>query len=491
MMRLLNRSARNHAAMLEGNREIVARLGNPIPALREFHAQSARAGGVATNAVSPLVGSTVGAVNKVYVKTSLNGSCSQVDSIGARTVYVGQHVLVLADTNRGTWPTAFRPDSAFYTQFGREYDTLTYAKHLLTYVGDPLSLDAQLSGVGKVTVVFTPVLNGIGGGLLAFVGSCDFYPKSTVPTSNVTEMMYMLVPSASGWAIPEWKALVRPTAAHESKHIVSFATHLPAGALEYSWLEEGLAQVSSEIWSRNYNLAKWRSNAGFNQTLSCENEWLDPLHCTSGSSATTFTNSHLPFMYSFLQSTDSSTISTPESFSGTTEGKYGAGWSYARWAIDDYTTGTTPAAEGAFIKSLIQNTAHKGLDNVSNIATAPAPQMLVWWSLASALSSLTDSTAFRALDKRATNPSFELHGIFGEMHGEYSAAFSLAQPLRLYTMNPAGFQYSVTGIPGTGKVYFALQNGASAGTLQIKMYSGSGAAISPSSGFRIGIMRVQ
>ena len=82
-------------------------------------------------------------------------------------------------------------------------------------------------------------------------------------------------------------------------------------------------------------------------------------------------------------------------------------------------------------------------------------------------------------------------GVVGEMQGEYAAAFSLARPLRLYAMNPSGFQYSVTGIPGTGKVYFALQNGASAGALQIKMYSGSGAAISPSSGFRIGIMRVQ
>jgi hypothetical protein len=61
-----------------------------------------------------------------------------VDSIGARTVAVGQHVIVLADTNRTTWPQAFRPDSAFYQTFADEYDQITWP-HLLANIGNPLA----------------------------------------------------------------------------------------------------------------------------------------------------------------------------------------------------------------------------------------------------------------------------------------------------------------------------------------------------------------
>src|SRR5262249_18840300 len=57
---------------------------------------------------SSLAGTIVGQVNRVYVR-QLNGGCNAVDSIGARTVYVGTHVLVLADTNTTTWPHASRP----------------------------------------------------------------------------------------------------------------------------------------------------------------------------------------------------------------------------------------------------------------------------------------------------------------------------------------------------------------------------------------------
>ena len=53
---------------------------------------------------------TVGTVTKLYVGNSLDGGCSAVDSIGARTVAVGQHVIVLADTNLTKWPNQYPPD---------------------------------------------------------------------------------------------------------------------------------------------------------------------------------------------------------------------------------------------------------------------------------------------------------------------------------------------------------------------------------------------
>jgi hypothetical protein len=49
-------------------------------------------------------------------------------------VAVGQHVVVLADTNVVAWPNTERPDSSFYKTFADEYDQVTWP-HLLAHVG--------------------------------------------------------------------------------------------------------------------------------------------------------------------------------------------------------------------------------------------------------------------------------------------------------------------------------------------------------------------
>jgi hypothetical protein len=491
-MAFMRRSVRNHLAVLEDNRRILERHGNPLPQLRA-DAAFRRAQPPAVTSRS-LVGTKVGDVNKVYVRTALLGMCSQVDSIGARTVYVGTHVQVIADTSLTNWPSQFRFDSAYYHHFGVEYDTLTYAKHLLTYIGDPLQLDRDLSGVGKVTIVFTPVINNFAGGIIAMVSPCDFYSRSVNPFSNLTEMIYMSVPSASGFDVSDWEGFARSTAAHESKHVVSIGDHIIGGTYEPElvWLEEGLAQVSSEIWGRNYNLATWRSDAGFDQTVGCEPTFFDPISCQTPNSPFTFTFSHFPFLFTFLEETDSTGLSPQESFSGSIEGKYGAGWNFARWAIDNYATGSSAAAEGGFIKSMITNTSLHGLANVSNATGAPVPDMLVYWSLATALdqSTLLDSASFIPQDARVTVPSFDLRNIYAVLFTQASF-YPLPAPLRPYLLTPGPFQFKRTGIPGTGKTYWLLPNGPATIDEQLQLLNGTGGPISPSSGFRVGIVREQ
>ena len=188
-------------------------------------------------------------MNKVYVKNGLSGSCTAVDSIGARTVAVGQHVIVLADTNTKTWPQAYRPDSAFYQTFANEYDQVTWP-HLLDYIGDPLAYDASLSKAGKVTVTITPVLNNFGEGtggasVVAFVNGCDFFPYAKTGAkadfSNQTEMFYSWTPAATGEDVATWEKGLRGTAAHETKHIVSYADRIINNSADFEemWLEEG------------------------------------------------------------------------------------------------------------------------------------------------------------------------------------------------------------------------------------------------------------
>ena len=478
------RAVAGHVNKMEADERRIRGLGNPF----------------AAHAVRPpksfsLVSSNIGDVNAVNVPVP---SCDNYTTVNARTVYSGTHVQILADTSLTNWPQQYRPDSSYYGALGLEYDTLTYAKHLLTYIGDPLQYDAQLSNVGKVTILLTPVLNTVPGQapgteILAFVTPCDFFPQGTgqnqIPSSNVTEMIYHLVPDANN-PVAFWEREIRPTLAHESKHIVSLGYHLAnANFLEQTWLEEALAQISSEIWGRNYNTATWLGDAGFGATLGCEIQG-DGDPCSTPSSPLTFSNSHLAFLFDYLANLDSLGAQNPETLNGAVAGRYGAGWSLARWAIDNYAGGTTPTAEAAIVKAMITNVNQNGIANVSAITKAPAPQILTYWSLATALdtATLVDSSGFFAgiKDAKTTIPSFDFRNIYAP--APYGRGYAVV-PLGLATGNFT--TQAITGIPGTEQLYVIMQGPANGGTQFLQLLSGAGGQISASSGFRVGIIRVQ
>ncbi len=267
------RAEAGHVARLDRDLRGASALRSASAAWRAYRAGKAALPGIRAQS---LVGTVIGDVNPINVPVP---SCTQFTTIGARTVYVGAHVQIVADTSLTNWPAQYRPDSSYYTTLGQEYDTLTYAKHLLTYIGDPLQYDGQLSAPAKSPIVLTPVLNGEstsgtqgGGKILAFVSPCDLVPSSVAASSNQTEM-YLSPRAIVDYSVAFWQREFRPTLAHESKHIVSLGQHIympSATVFEQVWLEEGLAQISSEIWGRNYNTATWRGNAGFAETLGCE-----------------------------------------------------------------------------------------------------------------------------------------------------------------------------------------------------------------------------
>ena len=304
-----------HLGMLEENRRVFATFGSARTRWARAAAAEVGARTDATPASTPVV-PTVGVVNKVYVKNALVGSCTSVDSIGARTVAVGQHVIVLADTNLTTWPQSLRPDSSFYQSFAAEYDQVTWP-HIIANVGDPLAFDQSLSKLGKVTVTITPILNAFGGStggsVVAFVNGCDFFPFATTGAqadlSNQTEMFYSWVPGSNGFDVATWENGLRATAAHETKHIVSYAARIinDSPVLEEVWLEEGTAQVSSEIWERNFSQATWKGQATFVQTIACEVNLGANAPCDlQNDKPVNLAVGHLPFLFAYLQTESSS-----------------------------------------------------------------------------------------------------------------------------------------------------------------------------------------
>jgi hypothetical protein len=509
---MLRQSAQFHSAVLEHDRAVYAAFGSPTAAWARMRAQNAApsaeqiASGARQGQLSASISQTVGTVQKVYVLNNGNGNCTTVDSIGARTVAVGQHVIVLADTNTTKWPNAYRPDTSFYQTFANEYDQVTW-QHLLTNIGDPLAYDAQLSSIGKVTVTITPTLNtfkiaNTTGTVVAFVNSCDFYPYvagtgNNADYSNQTEMFYSLVPSSTGYSVATWENAIRATAAHETKHIVSFANRFKVNApFELIWLEEGLAQESSEIWERNFNQATWKGNATFAQTVDCELALGEAGSCDPNSTKPfALVGSHLPFLFQYLQAESSS---NGEGLGLDTPSNYGAGWEFARWATDQYATGT----EGPFIKSLITEPALTGLNNLAAHTGQSVPLLLTYWNVATAT---FQNPKYVAADVRTTIPSFNFAnidsigqtalvcgasrtpcGIF-TASGSASPTFPIA-PIAVSTA--ASFSKVVSGVPGTSASYFLL-SGTTAGIETINLLSSGGAALPSTSGFRVLILRVQ
>jgi hypothetical protein len=501
-MAALGAAAQNHTALLEQNRQVFARFGNPSAAWARARAQAGRA-----SPLSAAISQTIGAVQKVYVKHALSGSCTAVDSIGARTVAVGQHIIVLADTNLTTWPTTLRPDTSFYQTFANEFDLVTYP-HIIANIGNPIAYDTSLSHIGKITVTITPVLNNFGGGvgggsIVAFVNGCDFFPLASsgvnADLSNQTEMFYSWIPGSAGFTVPDWETALRATAAHETKHIVSYTDRIinNSANFEQIWLEEGLAQESAEIWERNYNAATYLGNAGFMQTVACEINLGSGAPCansnTDGTGAKPYAllGSHLPFFFNYLLAESSS---NSEGLGQDTPANYGAGWTIARWATDQYAGGS----EATFIKSLINDPSLTGLDNLAAHTGQTVPLLLVYWNLATAIFQVP---GYVAQDVRTTIPSFNFADIFnfgqtrltcsGVRCGLFTSSGTPVFPIQPAAISAtSSFTQTVNSVPGTSASYFLL-SASSAGFETLQLLTPGGAQLSTSSGFRVAIVRVQ
>jgi hypothetical protein len=304
------------------------------------------------------------------------------------------------------------------------------------------------------------------------------------------------VPSANGYDVATWEDELRATAAHETKHIISFSDRIlnNSPSLELIWLEEGLAQESSEIWERNFNLATWKGNANFVQTVGCELNLGPNAPCDAANNKPfALVGSHLPFLFQYLQAESSS---NSEGLGFDTPSNYGAGWTIARWSTDQYANN----GEGPFIQSLINEPALTGLNNLAAHTGQSISTLLVYWNLATAI---FQTPTYTAADVRITIPSFNLANIFDIGQTELTCSgtpcgiFTVNQsPTPAYPISPiavaatATFSKAVSSVPGTSASYFLLTATAS-GIETLQLLTPAGAALSGSSGFRVAIVRVQ
>ncbi len=260
---------------------------------------------------------------------------------------------------------------------------------------------------------------------------------------------------------------------------------------EEIWLEEGLAQESSEIWERRFNEATFRGNATFLQTAACEiNLGADAPCDIQNDKPRALLDGHLPFFFLYLQSESSS---RSEGLGLDTPSNYGAGWTIARWATDQY----AGASEAAFIKSLVNEPSLSGLANLAAHTGQSTAALLTYWNLATGI---FEVPTFTFADPRATIPSFDFADIFnvgqtrltcsGTPCGLFTESGTPTFPIQPIALASGAFSNSIVGLPGTSAVFYLL-SAASSLTQTIRMTTSAGVDLSPSSGLRLAIVRVK
>jgi len=448
----------HHSTFLESQRSLSNRVGSPSPTWTALQTMRATRGVAAARAASN-VGDTI-------IVKALYSSCSTGRDIKARVVYAGTKSVVLEDLAA---PRVGQLD-AQYRQLGDEFDKVMYPM-LQSKMGDPLAMDAQMGGDGRVTMLFTRYVNDSLPGIAGYVTACNFYSKGTFAGSNEDEVFYARV-AVNGEAPADWRRTMRSTVMHEAKHLAAFAERFARNTpLEEAWLEESTARIAEELYSRSFtNGGSWKGNTGFSTTVRCEVYQCDerPLMMWK----------HFSVLQQYMRGVDTLTpigAATSGDFT-----YYASGWSLVRWAVDQYA-----GDESQWLKQLVRGSAATGLANLSQLTGRPAVEMLADWALANAVDDLAGFTPAR---KQLSFPSWNTAEVNGGLAGTYPTSF-LASPLKARAMSFGSFALPVAKLRAFSSSYFSF-DGDQLGSQLLELRGENGAA-APSGNLRVAVVRVE
>jgi len=480
------RAEARHMELVEMNRREYARLYQRYGAANKL-----RAPGAPRAAVVPPPAS------RGFRVVNLNGSdCSSYFAITATRVYYNGKVAIYEDD---ATPAALKASgnaqmAGYYQKIGDQFNS-DMEPVIRDNFGDVLRRDDQTDNNGVMVALFTPVINNNFPGVAGFVVSCDLYPNdegagNTNTASNFGEVFYAYQPTVAGtgyasFTPDSWYWSIRATFIHETKHVASYVAHAANGYAfqEVSWLEEGLARHSEELWARGsiYNVG-WKANTGYGSAAAPGSLWCDyrqttPACLTNTRRPSLNVHRHFQGLYTFLASpTDHSP------FGATSTGGssfYASSWSLTRYAIDRY-----GASDAAFLTALTQAST-QGITNLAARAGVTPQQLQGGWALSLFAD---DYPGLASPSADIQMPTWNLRNIFAGMNSDFPGSFA-AFPLVPTALAFGSFApLTQASISGGGVKYYTFSGTQSAAQL-VKLTSTGGG--SPSSNLRVAIARLQ
>lgn len=409
--------AEAHATVLERNlaamRGATLRTAAPGPVLDKPNRQ-VTAPGTITNVKLPNLDASDFCVSNI--------------PIGARTVFVGAHSVIVEDTigTFGGRATLRGQMDDYYARLGNEFEAVMWPI-LTASFGNPLAMDAQLGGSGKVVMVFSPRVNIMQrGSVVGFVANCDLFPVAQKPSSNLGAYFYALVPTSTeaGYTNSEtrdqWLRLIRATVIHEVKHVIGFAERTARGfALEDASWEEGTARIAEEMYARTIYGTQVRGNATWAQSIACDIKYLT---ATVGcADRPILMLRHFDGLYAYMSSPE---IYSPlgRTFSGEVA-FYAGAWSMLRWASDHFAQ-----SESQFFKDFTTSNVI-GASNIEGRTGRPWEESLGEWSLAMYLDDAANYTPQLA---RMKVLSWNLANMWAGLCADLGPCVNPSNPVQVY-----------------------------------------------------------
>jgi hypothetical protein len=316
---------------------------------------------------------------------------------------------------------------------------------------------------------------------------------STNGASNFGEVFYAYEPTipgggyATGTALG-WMRSIRSTFIHETKHIAAFSARVANNALafEASWLEEGMARNSEELWMRlAVDNVAWKSHVPYGSLANPINVYCDVRTsgvCANGKRPASIMYNHINALNNFLTGTNGTTMSPfgPSPDDGQSN-FYGISWSLIRYSLDRY-----GASDAAFLTAITQATT-TGATTLTAQAGVSIDQLLGGWGLALYAADYP-GLASPSLDIQF--PTWNLRSIYAGLNADFGGApFQLAFPL---VPTPLAFgslaPLSSTILRGGGQRYFEFSGTQTAAQLLRLEASGGGL---PATDLRLAVTRLQ
>jgi hypothetical protein len=440
-------------------------------------------------------------------------ACNNYYVVQATRVYWNGKLAIYEDD---ATPVAFKAASnaAMQTNYNKIGDQFNADMEpvVRNNFGDILLRDASTDNDGLLIALSTPRINNHFSGVAGFVISCDQYPRNDANnpaaggpytgsvldgsgngSSNFGEVFYMYQPDvdaagySSGNTPDNWYRTIRSTFIHESKHVASQAARVANGAaFENSWLEEGTARHSEELWMRTAvdNVA-WKANTGYGNPAN-NNIWCDVRPSTAACNA----NPRRPALLMFRHFSSLNThllnanarLLSPFGASPYDNASYfyAISWSLVRYAIDRY-----GASDAAFLTALTSSTS-TGATNLAARAGVSIDQLLGGWALALAAD---DYPGLGAPSADIQMPTWNFRNIYSGFATDFPGSYSATYPVVPTPFSFGAFSpVNVTELQGGGVLWYEVSGTQSAAQL-IRMLGNAGGSL-PSS-IRMAITRVQ
>ncbi|HKP75054.1 MAG TPA: IPT/TIG domain-containing protein, partial [Longimicrobiaceae bacterium] len=477
-----------HYALLEANRAEYVRLR------AHFGTAVAPRAGVRRNVVAgdPALTRTFRVPN-----IAAGGFCNSYYVVSATRVYYNGKLAIYEDD---ATPDGFKSSlnatmAGYYQQIGDQFNN-DMEPIVRTNFGDILRRDAVTDNNGIEIALFTPRINNSFSGVAGFVVSCDQFPNDdanspavggpytgtgTNGSANFGEYFYAYEPTVAGSGFSTvgtadyWYRTIRSTFIHESKHVASMAARVANNAptFEASWLEEGTARHSEELWMRNAvdNVA-WKGNTGYGSAANPINLYCDARPTTAACNANTrrpavIMQRHFTTLANYLVGQNGRFYSPFGPSPNDTQSLwYAFSWSLVRYSIDRYGT-----SDAAFLTALTNSTT-SGTTNLAGRAGVSIDQLLGGWGLTLYAD---DYPGLGAPSADIQLPTWNTRDIYAGLNtdfpGTYTSPFLLVPtPLAFGTFAPL----ASTTMRGGGTRYYEFSGTHSAAQLLRLEASGGG-----------------